>query len=139
MSFEEKGTWLYLVIISVLPIAYVAAIAGQATSVPVTDIEYQGPMLAAIGATIGLALLGMIAIAISSPADADKSDQRDKDINRLGEYVGGTVLGFGMIVPFGLAMIEAPYFWIANGMYAVFVIAGICAATAKLVLYRRGF
>ena len=48
MSFEEKGTWLYLVIISVLPIAYVAAIAGQATSVPVTDIEYQGPMLAAI-------------------------------------------------------------------------------------------
>ena len=134
MSFEEKGTWLYLVIISVLPIAYVAAIAGQATSVPVTDIEYQGPMLAAIGATIGLAIL-----AISSPADADKYDQRDKDINRLGEYVGGTVLGFGMIVPFGLAMIEAPYFWIANGMYAVFVIAGICAATAKLVLYRRGF
>lgn len=44
-----------------------------------------------------------------------------------------------MIVPFGLALLEAPYFWIANGMYVVFVIAGICGTTVKLVLYRRGF
>lgn len=139
MSFEEKGTWLYLVIISVLPIAYFATIFGQLSSVPVAEIDYQGPLLVAIGAAIGLTIVGMIVIAISSPAEADKSDQRDKDINRLGEYVGGTVLGFGMIVPFGLALTEAPYFWIANAMYVVFVIAGISAAAAKLVLYRRGF
>jgi drug/metabolite transporter (DMT)-like permease len=139
MSFEEKGTWLYLVIIVTLPIVYLATIAGQVASVPVDEIDYQGPLLAAIGAAIGLAILGMIAIAISSPAEADKSDQRDKDINRLGEYVGGLVLGFGMIVPFGLAMTEAPYFWIANVMYVVFVIAGLCGTVAKLVLYRRGF
>ena len=139
MSFEEKGTWLYLVIITVLPVVYFATIVGQVMSVPVDEIDYQGPLLLAIGAAIGLAIVGMIAIAISSPAEADKSDQRDKDINRLGEYVGGLVLGFGMIVPFGLAMAEAPYFWIANGMYAVFVIAGLCGTLAKLVLYRRGF
>jgi hypothetical protein len=139
MSFEEKGTWLYLVIITALPIVYFATIVSQAASVPVADIDYQGPLLAAIGAAIGLAIVGMIAIAISSPAEADKSDQRDKDINRLGEYVGGIVLGFGMIVPFGLAIVEAPYFWIANGMYAVFVIAGLSGTVTKLVLYRRGF
>lgn len=139
MSFEEKGTWLYLVIITALPIVYFATIVSQAASVPVADIDYQGPLLAAIGAAIGLAIVGMIAIAISSPAEADKSDQRDKDINRLGEYVGGLILGFGMIVPFGLAMVEAPYFWIANSMYAVFVIAGLSGTVTKLVLYRRGF
>lgn len=139
MSFEEKGTWLYLVILITMSVAYVAMIAGQIGRVPLVEIDYQGAMLATIGATIVLAILGMIAIAISSPAEADKSDQRDKDINRLGEYVGGTVLAFGMIVPFGLALLEAPYFWIANGMYVVFVIAGICGTTVKLVLYRRGF
>lgn len=139
MSFEEKGTWLYLVILITMSVAYVAMIAGHIGRVPVVEIDYQGAMLATIGATIVLAILGMIAIAISSPAEADKSDQRDKDINRLGEYVGGTVLAFGMIVPFGLALLEAPYFWIANGMYVVFVIAGICGTTVKLVLYRRGF
>ena len=138
MSFEEKGTWLYLVIISVLPIVYFATIMGQASTVPVAEIDYQGRLLVAIGAAIGLVIVGMIVIAISSPAEPDKSDQRDKDINRLGEYVGGIVLGFGMIVPFGLAMAEAPSFWIANAMYVVFVIAG-SGATTKLILYRRGF
>ena len=44
-----------------------------------------------------------------------------------------------MIVPFGLALVEAPHFWIANAMYVVFVIAAICGSAAKLVLYRRGF
>ena len=44
-----------------------------------------------------------------------------------------------MIVPFGLALAEAPHFWIANTMYLVFVLAAICGAAVKLVLYRRGF
>ena len=139
MSFEEKGTWLYLVIAIALSMVYVATILGQASTLPVADIEYQVPMLLAIGATIGLMILGMIAIGISSPNEAGKADQRDKDINRLGEYIGGAVLAFGMIVPFGLAMVEAPYFWIANAMYAVFIVAAICGAAVKLVLYRRGF
>ncbi len=139
MSFEEKGTWLYLTIVIVLPVIYLTTIIGQVSSVPVSDIEYQGRLLAAIAAAIALAIVGMIAIAILSHGEADKSDQRDKDINRLGEYVGGTVLAFGMIVPFGLAMAAAPHFWIANVMYLVFVIAGICGTIVKLALYRRGF
>ena len=44
MSFEEKGTWLYLVIISVLPVAYFATILGQLSSVPVAEIDYQAPV-----------------------------------------------------------------------------------------------
>ena len=139
MSFEEKGTWLYLVLAIALPIVYFATILGQVSSVPVTEIDYQGLLIAIIGAAIGLAIVGMIAIAIASPADADKSDQRDKDINRSGEYVGGTVLAAAMIVPFGLAMAEAPQFWIANTMYLAFIVAAICGTTVKLVLYRRGF
>ena len=139
MSFEEKGIWLYLVMAIVLPIVYVLWIVGQASSVPVVEIEYQVPLLLTIGAAIGLSILGMIAIGIASPDDAGKADQRDKDINRLGEYVGGLVLALGMIAPFGLAMVEVPQFWIANAMYAVFIIAAICGATVKLVLYRRGF
>ena len=139
MSFEEKGTWLYLVLAITLPVIYFSTILGQVSSVPVAEIDYQGPLILMIGATIGLAIAGMIAIAIASPADADKSDQRDKDINRAGEYVGGTVLAAAMIVPFGLAMAEVPQFWIANTMYLAFIVAAICGTTVKLVLYRRGF
>ena len=76
---------------------------GSCRPRPVADIDYQQSLLAVVGATIVLAIVGMIVIGIGSPEDAAKADQRDKDINRLGEYVGGIVLAIGMIVPFGLA------------------------------------
>jgi hypothetical protein len=70
--------------------------------------------------------------------EAGKSDQRDREINRLGEYVGGSVLATGMLVPFVLALAEYPHFWIANAMYLAFVVGAICRAAVKLVAYRRG-
>jgi hypothetical protein len=139
MSFEERGTWIYAVIALVLPVIYFATILGQLPTTAVTEIDYQRPLLTAIGAAIVLAILGTIVSAMVSPKEAGKSDQRDKDINRLGEYVGGTVLAVGMIVPFGLAMAEAAHFWIANAIYLVFVLGALVGTTVKLVAYRRGF
>ena len=63
---------------------------------------------------------------------------RDRDIDRFGEYVGGTLLGIGMVVPFVLAITEADYFWIANAMYLVFALSAIVGAAIKLFAYRRG-
>jgi hypothetical protein len=139
MSFEEKGTWLYAVIGSVLPVVYFATVLGQLPRVAVEAIDYQGQLLWVVGAAIVLSIVGMIGIGILSPNDAGKADQRDREINRLGEYVGGTVLAAGMIVPFGLAMAEAPHFWIANAMYLAFVVGTLSATSVKLVAYRRGF
>jgi hypothetical protein len=139
MSFEEKGAWLYAAIAVVLPAIYFASVLGQLPNTAVTEIDYQRSLLAIIGATIALAIVGMIGIGIAAPNEAGKADQRDKEINRLGEYVGGTVLAIGMIVPFGLAMAELPHFWIANGIYLVFVVSALVGTTVKLVAYRRGF
>jgi hypothetical protein len=139
MSFEEKGTWVYAVIGGVLSAIYFTTILRQVPNAAVTEIDYQVPLLGAIGATIVLSIVGMIGIGIASPDEAGKSDQRDKDVNRLGEYVGGTVLAFGMVVPLGLAMAEAAHFWIANTMYLAFSVAGLVGAAVKLAVYRRGF
>ena len=63
---------------------------------------------------------------------------RDKDINRFGGYVGGMVLAVAMAVPFGLAMAKADPFWIANAMYAAFVVWALASTMVRLVAYRRG-
>jgi hypothetical protein len=139
MSFEEKGTWLYAVIGSVLPVVYFATVLGQLPRVAVEAIDYQGQLLWVVGAAIVLSIVGMIGIGILSPNDAGKADQRDKEINRFGEYIGGIVLAVGMIVPFGLAMAEAQHFWIANAMYLAFVVGTLTGTAVKLVAYRRGF
>lgn len=143
MSFEEKGTWVVTVIAVTTAAVYFAMILSQLPTTAVGDIDYQVPLLTAIGATIGLSIAASIGVAILSSIvsgeDASKSDVRDRDINRLGEYVGGIVVTFGMIVPLGLALSEAPHFWIANAMYLIFVVSGLSAAVVKLVIYRRGF
>jgi hypothetical protein len=143
MSFEEKGTWAVTVIAVAVAVFYFATILGLLPTTAVGEIDYQVPLLTAIGATIGLSIVASIAIAILSSIlsheDASKSDVRDRDINRLGEYVGGIVVTTGMLLPFGLAMAEAQHFWIANAMYLIFVLSGLSAAVVKLVIYRRGF
>ena len=139
MSFEEKGNWVYLVVSVVTYVAYLSLILGRAQDVPLTEVPYVSTMLWTIGIAVALSILGNIVVAISKPSEADKSDVRDKDINRFGEYVGGIVLGVGMVVPLGLALAEFDYFWIANAMYAAFVLSSLVSATVKLVAYLRGF
>lgn len=143
MSYEEKFSWTYMVLAVVMPLAYVGFILNQYGNQPVTEIPYQVPLLVTIAATIVLAILAAIAIGIAdgirSPKTAGKSDQRDKDINRHGEYVGGIVLGTAMLLPFGLGLAEVEHFWVVNTMYAGFTLAAIIGSRLKIVAYRRGF
>jgi hypothetical protein len=43
-----------------------------------------------------------------------------------------------MLVPFGLAMAEFEYFWIANAIYLAFVVSALTASVVKIAAYRRG-
>ena len=138
MSFEEKGTWVYLVVNVVTYAAYLSIILGRAENIPLTEVSYVSTMLWTIGIAIALSIVGHIAVAIAKPGEADKKDVRDKDINRFGEYVGGIVLAVGMLAPFGLAMAEVDHFWIANAIYLAFVLSALTASVVKIVAYRRG-
>jgi len=138
MSFEEKGTWVYTVVTVGAYLAYLSIIIGRAENVPLAEVSYVSTMLWTIAIIIALSIAGHIAVAISKPSEADKSDVRDKEIYRFGEYIGGIVVGVGMVVPLGLTMAEFDYFWIANAIFLVFVLSGITSSIVKIVAYRRG-
>lgn len=138
MTFEQKGTWVFLVVGLGTFAAYVTIILGRADGGPLTEVPYVSTMLWTIGIAIGLSILGHIAVAISNPSEADKADVRDKQIYRFGEYVGGVFLAAGMLVPFGLTLADADRFWIAHAMYAVFFVSSIVGTVVKLFAYRRG-
>jgi hypothetical protein len=147
MSNEEEGQWVYLVVILATYAVYLVIILGQLGGTAPADIDYAPTMLGAIGIGIGLAIVGRIAVEIGGRisdemaglGEGQDADIRDRDIGRFGEYVAGTVLGVGMIVPFLLTLAERDYFWIANAMYLAFVVAAVVGTVVKLVAYRRGF
>jgi drug/metabolite transporter (DMT)-like permease len=150
MSHEERGQWVYL-IANVLGFgAYATFILGRSGSLPLANDVYVPALLWTIGIAIALSIAGRIGIEmaariageisgeIASDSDAYTADVRDLDIGRLGEYVGGIVLGVGMIVPFVLALGEFDHFWIGNAMYLVFALSAFVGTVVKLVAYRRG-
>jgi hypothetical protein len=147
MSSEEKGQWVYLVAIVVTYGAYLVITLGQLGQSAPADIEFAPTILWAIAIGIALAIVGRIVVEILSRISAEavghgegqEADIRDRDIGRFGEYVAGTVLGVGMVVPFILTLAAFEYFWIANAMYLAFVVSAVVGATVKVVAYRRGF
>jgi predicted membrane channel-forming protein YqfA (hemolysin III family) len=138
VSYEEKGQWVYIVVNAVTLGAYLAIVAGLARVTPVAEVDYVPILVATIVIAIGLSIAGRILVEIISQSETYKADARDRDIDRRGEYVGGILLGVGMIVPFCLAVVEAEYFWIANAIYLVFALSAFVGTAVKLVAYRRG-
>lgn len=143
MSFEEKHWWTYAAIALVVPAIYFAIILPQTTGGSVDEIAFQLPLLAAVGAGVVLGIVANIILAMTSGIGSGqataRADERDRDINRLGEYVGGIVLAVSMVVPFVLALLEVDQFWIANSMYLAFTLSAIAGSAVKILIYRRGF
>ena len=139
MSFEEKNTWIYGLTAVLGAAAYLLVVGTQIPTTPVTDIEYVVPMIAAIAGSIVLSIAAIIVVSVASPAEADKRDERDRQVNARGDQVGFYVMSALSIVPLGLAFGEVEHFWIANSLYAAFVVTAVVSSLVKIAAYRRGF
>jgi cobalamin synthase len=139
MSFEEKNVWIYAAVSLAAFGVYVVIILGRAQGIPLAEVPYVGVMLWTIGAAIAASIVGRIVVAIAWPKDADKKDQRDKEINRFGEYIGQSFVVVGAAAALVLSMAEVDHFWIANAVYLAFVLSALLGSTAKIFAYRRGF
>jgi len=150
MPFEEKATWVSVVIGLLVPVVYFATVLGQLADTPAADIAYQKPLIIAVVASIILIILGTIAMAIATAAsaeitgrgsvdDIDRKDERDVGIRRRGDVVGYYVATNGALGALIITMLEYDYFWIANTLYLSFVVAGFVAGIVKLRAYHRGF
>ena len=138
MSYDEKNAWALGVIAVLTYGAYAAWVLVQAQEVPIVDVAYVWPMVTAIGTAIVLGIIAAIVFAIMRPDEAGVSDERDREINRRGEQVGQSFVVIGGTAVILLAMIEAPYFWIANAMYLAFVLSAVLSTIVKAIGYRWG-
>jgi hypothetical protein len=142
MTFEEKSTWAVAAVTVLAYGWYFIKILGDAASTPVNEIEYQGLLVAMVGVFIVLLIVSHVviaAVAATAGGRIEGSDVRDQKIDRFGEYVGGYVLGAGMLIVLVLAMAETEYFWIANAALGILVLAELVTSATKIILYRRGF
>ena len=139
MSFEEKRAWIMGMVTVALYAVYLAIVLGRAENTALTQVSYVSTMLWTIVASIAASITLNILVAIASPKDANKKDPRDREINRVGEYIGQSFVVIGGVTVLFMAMAKVDYFWIANVIYLAFVLSSILGFATKLVAYRRGF
>jgi len=149
VPYEEKVTWVSLVVMGVVPVAYFAIMLGRLGDVSAADISYQWPLLIAIGASIVLTIVGSILAGIGSGISAELhgrspsgdlgKDERDVRIARRGDRIGFSVSSVGMVGVLALTMLEYEYFWIASALYMSFVVGTLVASVVKIASYHRGF
>ena len=138
MSYDEKGTWVYLVASAGAYAVYLAIIAGRLASTPAAEVPYVSVLLWTAGASILANIVGRVLVETASPSDSRRADVRDRDVNRFGEYASRWFLVAGAAAALVMAMAKVDYFWIANVIYLGFVLWAVAGSALKLVAYRRG-
>lgn len=139
LSYEEKGTWVFLVVAIATYAVYLAIVLPRLFAAGrVDEIDYAATMLWAIGGAIVAGIVLRILVSIAWPNERLSGDVRDKQIDRLGERVGGSFIIIGGVGGLLLALFEFDTFWIANAIYLGFVASGVLSAVTKLIAYRRG-
>ncbi|WP_422769796.1 hypothetical protein ACN28C_24105 [Plantactinospora sp. WMMC1484] len=138
MSYEEKGTWVSLVVAVAVYAVYLGIVLGRLSDTPATEVPYVSTLLLTIGVSIVVSIVARIAVEIARPSDSHASDVRDREIHRHGERVGQGPLIAAALVALGLALLDVDHFWIANALYLGFVASSVTGSAVKLVAYRRG-
>jgi MFS family permease len=142
MVYEERNTWVGLIVSAIGVTIYVIVVLQQAGGGPVTEVVWWPIMLWTIGLSIVVSIVASILWGIIAgmrdPDGVGRSDQRDRDIAHMGSRVGQAFLviaGLGVLV---LCAFEADWFWIANTMFFGFALSAFVGGVASVIAYRRG-
>lgn len=139
MSFREKSILITIVAMLVASTAYAAMVIPLASGTDVDQVVYQPLMIVAVVVLVIVIVAGHIVAAVAQPKDANaKPDEREKLIEWRGQAAGGYVLAVGAFVTLTLSMAEVHWFWIANVLAGMWVLAEVFAGMWKLALFRRG-
>src|SRR5215813_12852748 len=138
MSYEEKGTWVYLVAVAGAYAVYLAIILGRLQGSPVAEVLYAWVLPWTTVASAVAPTAGRTLVETARPSDSRRRDVRDKEIYRYGEYASRWFVVAGAAAGFFLALAKVDYFWIANAIYLGFVLWAVAGSAIKLAAYRRG-
>jgi hypothetical protein len=139
MAFLEKSNWVVLVVGVPTVLLYLAVVLPQILGKPIAEVSWVEPMILAIIGFIVANVLGNVVAAASDPSEADKNDERDREIDRVGERVGNWLIVAGSITALVLAMTRADHFWIANAIFLGGIAGALLSSVTKIAAYHGSF
>jgi hypothetical protein len=139
MAFLEKSNWVVLVVGVPTLVIYLAVIVPQVLGQPIAEVSWVEPMIVTIVVFVVANVLGNVVAAASNPSEADKNDERDREIDQFGERVGNWLMVAGSIAALVLAMTTADHFWIANAIFLGGIAGALLSSITKIAAYHGPF
>lgn len=139
MTYEEKGTWVYLVACIAAYAVYAAIVGARLATTPAADVSYVAVLLWTTGASVLASVFGRTLVETARPSDSRRADVRDKEIDRYGQHGSRWFVVAGAGAALLMAMARWDYFWIANVLYLGFVLWAVAGSVLKVAAYRRGW
>lgn len=139
MTHQEKRAWIMLVVTVIAYGWYVLTVTGRAGGGGLPQVSYPGVLLASVGGAIVASIVAEIGLGVVTPSASRERDVRDRQIGRLGEYIGQSFVIAGAVAAMAMAMAGWDRFWIANVIYLGFVLSAVLGSIAKIAMYRGSF
>jgi drug/metabolite transporter (DMT)-like permease len=139
MTLEERRAWSRLVAAVAAYGGYLAVVLGRAGGRPLAGVPYAAALLWSIAASIvGAVVIETVIGTVNRQKSRDK-DVRDREIGRLGDYVGQSFVVIGAGAAMLMAMAGWERFWIANVIYLCLVLSAVLGNVTKVIVYRGSF
>ena len=139
MALEEKRAWIMALVVACTYAVYAVIVLSRAGDGPLTEVPYVATLLWTIGTAIVVTIVLSVAAEAVTPKDSRKKDERDREIERFGEYTGQSFTAIGGVSVLVMALAEVDHFWIANALYLAFALSSLLASVTRIFAYRRGF
>ena len=133
MTYQEKRAWSMLVVTAIAYGTYTVLVLDRAHGRPLPDVPYAPTMLWSIGAAVVASIVADI--VTGGPRRARVTDVRDRQIGRMGDYVGQSCVIIGAVAAMLMATAGWDRFWIANVIYLGFALSSVLGSIAKLGMY----
>jgi hypothetical protein len=86
MTGEERRSWIMIVVAVAGYATYVLTLLGSSDGSRVVDVAYKNALLWTVGGAIAGGIVANIGAGLVF--GVGPKDQRDREINRFGEYIG---------------------------------------------------
>ena len=139
MTVTERTTIVGTVLGLVVFIAYWVVIVTRAVTddVPFVDVEWQGPMLAAILVGGGLYAISY-GIIWWQARGTRRSDERDFEIQRYAEAAGAGLAGIASLAALIMLTLDVDTFWVATTLFTLGYLGSLVNSGVTIAAYREG-
>jgi len=139
MTVTERTTIVGTLLGLITFVAYWAVIIVRALTddAPFADVDWQGPMLAAI--LVGGALYGISYGLITWQARGTRrTDARDNEIRRYAEATGGGIAALGSLIALIMLTLDVDTFWVATTLFTLGYLGSLINSATTISAYQEG-